>query len=43
MIVYRGSDVKHSWEDEKISRNEHRMCDYVKEGNETTGKCILTL
>lgn len=31
MIVYRGSDVKYSWEDKRP------MCDYVKEGNDTTG------
>lgn len=31
MVVYRGSDVKYSWEDKKP------MCDYIKEGNETTG------
>ncbi|KAK8738509.1 hypothetical protein OTU49_003911 [Cherax quadricarinatus] len=30
MIVYRGSDMKYSWEDKRP------MCDYVKEGNETT-------
>ncbi|XP_050712973.1 ADAM 17-like protease isoform X2 [Eriocheir sinensis] len=30
MVVYRGSDVKYSWEDKKP------MCDYIKEGNETT-------
>lgn len=34
MVVYRGSDVKYSWEDRKP------MCDYVKEGNETTGKGV---
>ncbi|XP_037796232.1 ADAM 17-like protease [Penaeus monodon] len=36
MIVYRGSDVKYSWEDNHPSLKGHRMCDYVKEGNETT-------
>ncbi|XP_042862957.1 ADAM 17-like protease isoform X2 [Penaeus japonicus] len=36
MIVYRGSDVKYSWEDSHPSLKGHKMCDYVKEGNETT-------
>ncbi|XP_047500648.1 ADAM 17-like protease [Penaeus chinensis] len=36
MIVYRGSDVKYSWEDNHPSLKGHKMCDYVKEGNETT-------
>ena len=36
MIIYRGSDVKYSWEDNKISGR--KMCDYVKEGNEANGK-----
>ncbi|XP_076068053.1 ADAM 17-like protease [Oratosquilla oratoria] len=35
MIVYRGSDVKHSWEGYHNGKAA-RMCDYVKEGNETT-------
>ncbi|CAL4147225.1 unnamed protein product [Meganyctiphanes norvegica] len=35
MIVYRGSDVKHSWEDKHPSLKGHKMCDFVKEGNET--------
>ncbi|ROT82229.1 ADAM 17-like protease [Penaeus vannamei] len=36
MIVYRGSDVKYSWEDNHPTLKGHKMCDYVKEGNETT-------
>ncbi|XP_042889599.1 ADAM 17-like protease [Penaeus japonicus] len=36
MIVYRGSDVKYSWEDNHPSLKGHKMCDFVKEGNETT-------
>ncbi|XP_069997817.1 ADAM 17-like protease isoform X2 [Penaeus vannamei] len=35
MIVYRGSDVKYSWEDNHPSLKGHKLCDYVKEGNET--------
>ncbi|RXG66816.1 ADAM 17-like protease [Armadillidium vulgare] len=30
MIIYRGSDVKHSWEDKNIE-GERKMCDYIKE------------
>ncbi|XP_068218775.1 ADAM 17-like protease [Palaemon carinicauda] len=36
MIVYRGSDVKYSWEDQHPSLKTHKMCDYLKEGNATT-------
>ncbi|XP_076068055.1 ADAM 17-like protease isoform X2 [Oratosquilla oratoria] len=35
MIVYRGSDVKHSWEGHHHNK-PHKMCDYVKEGNAST-------
>ncbi|XP_064090415.1 ADAM 17-like protease isoform X1 [Macrobrachium nipponense] len=36
MIVYRGSDMKYSWEDQHPTLKGRKMCDYVKEGNETT-------
>jgi len=35
MIIYRGSDVKHSWEDKNPSLKRHKICDFVKEGNES--------
>ena len=38
MIVYRGSDMKYSWDDQDPVYRGQRMCDYVKEGNETTGR-----
>ncbi|KAK7066718.1 Disintegrin and metalloproteinase domain-containing protein 17 [Halocaridina rubra] len=37
MIVYRGSDMKYSWEDQHPSLKGQKVCDYVKEGNATTG------
>ncbi|CAL4171653.1 unnamed protein product, partial [Meganyctiphanes norvegica] len=35
MIVYRGSDVKHSWEDNHTSLKGNKICDSIKEGNES--------
>ncbi|CAL4212068.1 unnamed protein product [Meganyctiphanes norvegica] len=35
MIIYRGSDVKYSWEDKHPSFKGQKMCDFVKEGNES--------
>ncbi|XP_068218960.1 ADAM 17-like protease isoform X2 [Palaemon carinicauda] len=34
MIAYRGSDVRHSWEDQPQNFTRQKICDYVREGNE---------
>lgn len=35
MIAYRGSDVKHTWEDQPPNFKGQKICDYVKVENET--------
>ncbi|XP_018018283.1 ADAM 17-like protease isoform X1 [Hyalella azteca] len=36
LIVYRASDVLHSWDDPEVVGRKQKLMDYIKEGNETT-------